>query len=295
MSRLRERLAKESLKRQAILLVIGLVAILWGGLRAAPVYAHQVAGFAAPTLVESASGPSLDALRRWLQGILRHEVAFFSIEEPGRVTGALREGRIDLALLDPGDYAALLGAAEIKPIASIWLPAHSAVIVARKAALGALSDLRGKKLALGTFDSAAGHLQPMALVARAGLDPRRDIITLHVAPTVGWRALNQGDVAALAMAYRQFLELAGLDRQRLRILARGEPLPPDVLVAGPHLDSAALSTLRTAIERSPEALANLLARALPWRYAEARIQLKVHKAQYGDLRQIHRPAVEDRR
>lgn len=87
----------------------------------------------------------------------------------------------------------------------------SHLVVAKSGPVHALSDLRGRKLGLGAWDSPQAHLIPRGLVRQAGLDPDADLDCRRFDLLVGkhgdhvggehdaFEALHAGEVDACAM------------------------------------------------------------------------------------------------
>lgn len=113
----------------------------------------------------------------------------------------------------------------------------SSVIVARRG-LSGIADLKGKRVAVGTRDSPHATLIPLELIARAGLEPGKDIEVIYFNAGAGKhgagiaderdaaKALMSGkaDACCLLDANRLLLAQEGiLPTASIQIVARTEP------------------------------------------------------------------------
>ena len=129
---------------------------------------------------------------------------------------------------------------------------RSVIVTLDSSPIHALSDLRGRTLALGDPRSFGSHFTPRALLWQAGLT---------LADLKDYAYLGRHERAALAVAHGDF-DAGGLRKEvaeiyldrGLRIVAETPLLPPHVIVARPGLAPALAEAVRSAlVEPAPEA------------------------------------------
>jgi ABC-type phosphate/phosphonate transport system substrate-binding protein len=113
-------------------------------------------------------------------------------------------------------------------------------------------DLKGKRFAVGSADSAQAALVPLQAVRDSGLDPERDLTLIRFDLDVGkhgdtgtselevLRALHAGEADAGAIGYVTWIreqELGRIDTARLRSVWTSEPYNHCNFTALPDLDS----------------------------------------------------------
>jgi phosphonate transport system substrate-binding protein len=119
------------------------------------------------------------------------------------------------------------------------------LIAARKAALGSAQALRGKRVAAIDPLSVTSLMLERWLVAEK-LDGAVEVLHLPSA-NAAVLALGRGDVAAMAVAQGQALDVPGLRADELEVVATlGSVLTP-CFVAHPRLGAAAIAALRQAL------------------------------------------------
>lgn len=185
----------------------------------------------------------------------------------------LPTGLYDLAVMTPAQYVRL---PEPRPSVLVVTvdeqdrAARPAVLlVAHDATLANVAELRGKHVAFGGADNARTHHAALQLLAEAGLkagDLKLDLpgALHHVADaSAALRELAAGQVAAAFIDLQDWEKLSteGTDKQpgqaQFRVLAQTLPVPSQVVVASPTLDTLTLSRLRQKLthlnEDYPEA------------------------------------------
>ena len=154
-----------------------------------------------------AAGPSVatiwDGMRAYFEeaGIPIVPVLFSSYDEQ---TEALFNRVIDIAWNGPVAYvrcAARSADCRVLAMRDVDVDCTTALIARRDSGIAGLSDLRGKRLALGDGGSRTGALLPLHYLRQAGLDTDRDLtLRSYAAGKVGdlevLRALHAGDADA---------------------------------------------------------------------------------------------------
>jgi phosphonate transport system substrate-binding protein len=116
------------------------------------------------------------------------------------------------------------------------------------------------KVAMDDVGSTSGHLCPAQLLADFGVDPLKDLDgTVHTTRQIAHEALKRGDVAAIGVNYTSWVngvrsKDTSLPPGSFRVIARSGDLPNDLLVAGAHVDAAAVGAIRQAMVGGKQAV-----------------------------------------
>jgi ABC-type phosphate/phosphonate transport system substrate-binding protein len=205
---------------------------------------------------------------------------------PIQLAPNLKLGFYDFALVSPACYAEMGDRESFEIVAAsvdeAGHAAHSAVlVVAADSELTDVADLRDKKVAFGRRDDARTHHAGLALLSKHGLE--KGDLSLSLLPVPGSlkhfseapelaRAVQNGDFDAGFIDEAVFEQLQCspasqhvLDRERLRVIARTEPVPDMLVIQSPKADPETVETvtefLLAAGQTHPEALRPLLCSA----------------------------------
>ena len=186
--------------------------------------------------------------RQTLAEVLQIPVEFYPVENYLAAAPAFLTNELDLAMAGPSEYLLLRARANSIPIVGVTRPNYYSLIMTRiDSGINSLADLKGKKIAMRTEGSTAGHIVPMKLLLDAGLAPQGDyeIVMLN---REGCDALRTGKVDAWTDSYSRYVEYVkepGLEGVEIQVIAVSENLPPDVFVANPSLGDSWLEELRS--------------------------------------------------
>lgn len=138
---------------------------------------------AAPALAQTRSPVTIgvsegaDRYRNYgpLEAQLRTSTAFAysfkRFDTPDDLVVALREKRVDLALLGPINYVRAHSAFGAVPIVTDGKSYRGMVIVTTGSQVQVLTDLTGKRIAFSYNQSMSGHLLPLLRLSRVGIRP----------------------------------------------------------------------------------------------------------------------------
>lgn len=231
-------------------------------LRLAPVLFVSLAALAAPAQAQSdlrfavTDVVGLETLQReWgpfqkaLESRTGQKIAFFAVNNRTAAAEALRAKRVDLVFTGPAEYVVLRARTDAVPVIALQrVDYYPNVVVRADSGITDVAGLKGKKVVFGPIGSTSRHLGPMQLLADLGLNPRYDVQPTHVNPNIGFEALKRGDVAAMGMNYTDLQKMRERDPATpYFVLARGRDLPLDLILAGSHVDKAAVDKVRRAI------------------------------------------------
>jgi phosphonate transport system substrate-binding protein len=188
------------------------------------------------------------------------DLKFFPVPNRTAAVEAMRSGRVDFVLTGPAEYVVMKTRANAKPLVGFSRPDYfTDIITLADSGITDLTQLKGKKVAMGPVGSTSKHLAPMQLFGDQGMDPRADIQVVHTSVKLGWEALKRGDVAAFATTDDKFMKLrakeSGFEPGAFRVIARSRDLPNDVLVARPDIDNSVLEKLRNTFKENSAELA----------------------------------------
>jgi len=168
---------------------------------------------------------------------------------------AARAGQIDVGFANPLIYVQLKKELLLDPLALASEPKAGSrfrgVIIARKdSAIRSIGDLRGKRLVFVEKSSAAGYIFQMMTLTSAGLDVKKDFITLPFAKKhdVVVKAVFNGAADAGGLREDDLEKLKGsLDLSQIRIVAYTDYYPNWPLFAAPTLRKELSEKLRQAL------------------------------------------------
>lgn len=189
------------------------------------------------------------------------DVQFFPVSNRTVAGEALRAKEVEFVLTGPSEYVIYQSRVKITPVVAFSRADYfSAIIVRQDSGIRSVEELKGKRIAFSDIGSTSAHIGPSLLLAQGGLDPAKDIEAAHLSKQVGYTALKRGDVAAWGMLHSNYTRLRDNDPEvnsgTFRVIARGQDLPNDVIVAGEHVDKDVIERFREAF-RNPETAAKL--------------------------------------
>lgn len=190
-----------------------------------------------------------------------HQIAFFPVASRIAAATALQAKQVDFVLTGPAEYVVLKKKTDAYPVVGFSRPDYFGVLVAlADGPVRTLADLRGGKVAVGSFGSTSKHLAPCQIIKDAGIDPLKELELVHTQYPVAWEALKRGEILALGITNDKFLKMrekeaeAGMPPGSFLVIGRGPDLPNDLLLAGRHVDSALVETVRSAFTSHSDAL-----------------------------------------
>jgi phosphonate transport system substrate-binding protein len=190
------------------------------------------------------------------------ELRFFPVASRTAAVEAVNARRVDFVLTGPAEYVVFRARSpSIQPLIGFQRVDYFANIVVRADSPYQLpADLKGQRVAFQDIGSTSRHLGPAQLLADHGIDPRRDVRTLHASVNVMIEALRRGDVAAIGINHFDIVRIRERHPElKIRVIARGRDLPPDILLAGGHVDEAVAARVREAFLRHEQALVEAIA------------------------------------
>ncbi len=169
------------------------------------------------------------------------------------VVEAMCNGAADIAWYGPASYlqARERGCAELLALAvrkggSVY---YSGVFARTDRGIDTLSDLKGKRVALGDVNSTSSFNVPVAMMIEAGVDPSRDLGGINLAGSHAnvLSALSEGLVDAGGASFDSFekaVNSKAIDPSMIKIVVKSLPLPYPPLAIHPGVEAGIKATLR---------------------------------------------------
>jgi phosphonate transport system substrate-binding protein len=192
------------------------------------------------------------------------DVDFLPVPNRTAAVEAMRSKKVDFVLTGPAEYVVFRTRSNALPVIGFSRPDYfTDIIVLADSKVQSVSDLKGKKVALGSVGSTSKHLAPMQVIRDYGLDPLTDIQVVHTSIKLGWEALKRGDVAAMGTTNDKFLKMRENDRDMepgaFRVIARSRDLPNDVLLVHPDINQKIVENIRQSfLDHSDELVKAIL-------------------------------------
>ncbi|WP_454743217.1 phosphate/phosphite/phosphonate ABC transporter substrate-binding protein [Cupriavidus necator] len=173
----------------------------------------------------------------------------------GAVVEAMCNGAADIAWYGPASYlqARARGCAELLALAvrdgqSVY---YSGIFARADAGISRISDLKGKKIALGDVNSTSSFNVPVAMMLSSGIRPASDAAAISMAGSHAnvLKALAEGLVDAGGASFDSFEKAANakaIDPSRIKVVAKSAPIPYPPLAMHPKLSDGVKARLRDA-------------------------------------------------
>lgn len=225
---------------------VGLVMAMLAG----PAAAQTPLRFGAVSYVKSETRASLEPIAKFLDDQLPQKVQLVLYPGYNDILVALASDSLDLALLTPVVYLTAQENLGVQPLAYGVYPSgkftYQGVVLAKKdSAVKKLEDLKGKKVGFVDLFSASGYVVPKLMLEEAGIGAKsvEDVFLGNHLDVL--KAVDAGEVVAGA-TYDLVFAQADL-KQKLedyQVLAKSDPIPTDVMVAGPKTSAELTAKLK---------------------------------------------------
>ncbi|WP_052506986.1 phosphate/phosphite/phosphonate ABC transporter substrate-binding protein [Desulfonatronovibrio magnus] len=242
-----------------IVMVMVLVAVLFTPVKSKA----DVSGVCPATLRFADTGiEGLEELRRafgqfidTMEKVLKVEVQFFPVGHRTAAVNALRFEQVDIVMAGPSEYVAIESRIPgNKPIISISRPSYASIFIApENSGINSLQDLRGKRVAMKDVGSTTGHIIPSYMLIQEGFNLDRDVTILNI-DGARFEALIAGDVHAVGTGVRDWEPFINRAGGGFKIIAQSDPMPDDVILAGPHISKECVAGLKDAMMSNADTL-----------------------------------------
>jgi phosphonate transport system substrate-binding protein len=221
------------------------------------------------------------------------DVDFLPVPNRTAAVEAMRSKKVDFVLTGPAEYVVFRTRTNAVPIIGFSRPDYfTDIIVLADSKVQSVSDLKGKKVALGSVGSTSKHLAPMQVLRDYGLDPLTDIQVVHTSIKLGWEALKRGDVAAMGTTNDKFMKMREKDNDlepgAFRVIARSRDLPNDVLLVHPDIDQKIVENIRQSfLDHSEELVKAILKGEDNQKYSGMKFLPDVQDSDYNYVRAMY--------
>lgn len=232
-----------------------------------------------------------EPFRASLSEILGVPVEFFPVENYFAAAAALQSDSVDLVWSGPAEYVIINARTNAVPIIGITRPDYFTVLGVRAdSGIKSVADLRGKTLDVRKEGSTSSHLGAIKLLIDAGLDPQTDV-NIIMSGEYSLKGLQAGEADAIALnphRYRELLAEVGASEADYPLIASGDPLPSDVIMASSHLEEGQRNEIQARILASSQALMDsiLSVETIGFRFAGATLDA-TGDADYDMIRQAY--------
>lgn len=185
--------------------------------------------------------------RQVLSQVLGSQVEFFPVDNYFKAVAALNTHEVDLVWAGPSEYVVIKARSNAIPMIGIKRVNYYTVMVVRKdSGIKSLTDLKGKTIDFEHNGSTSTHIGGVKLLIDAGLNPQTDFKFI-MSEDDSLIPLMRKTVDACSRnpyRYQAALEKDGLSYTNFPIIAKGQPLPNDVLIMGSHIKLELINHIR---------------------------------------------------
>lgn len=230
-------------------------------------------------------GPFKDAFEK-ASGL---QVEFFPVSGRTVAVEAMAAEQVDFVLTGPAEYVVFNARLKSQPVVSWNRPDYySQIVVLDGSAAKAPADLKGSKISFGEIGSTSQHLSPATLLREGGLEYGSDYEPVFLKLNVAVEAMVKGDVAAIGM------NRTHLDRitkkfpdQKFRVIAKGNELPNDILLASASVKPEIVDAVRKAFaDHGADILAAVTTSEENAKYVGGSFTARVTDKDYDSVRQM---------
>ena len=219
---------------------------------------------------------------------------FFPVPNRTAAVEAMKSKKVDFVLTGPAEYVVFKKLTGAKQVVGFGRPDYFAtVIVMADSGISSIKQLKGKKVALGSIGSTSKHLAPMQIMTDNGLNPLKDIKTLHTNYKIQWKALKRGDISAIGITSDKFMKFRAAEKElepaAFKVIGRSMDLPNDVLLVGTHISDDVVKKYKNIFLNNQEALAKaMLAGEDNKKYKGMKFIANVKDSDYNYVRSMYK-------
>jgi phosphonate transport system substrate-binding protein len=209
-----------------------------------------------------ADGGTEDGTKKDFQPVFDAISKFYNIkfdikvgQSYGAVVEAMCNGAADIAWFGPASYmqahnrgCADLLALAVKNDQSIY---YSGIFARKDANINSITDLKGKKIALGDVNSTSSFNVPVAMMLANGVNPAKDAAVINMAGSHAnvLKALSEGLVDAGGASfdsYEKAVNQKAIDPSKIKVVMKSAPIPNPPLAVHPELSKELKAKLKFA-------------------------------------------------
>ncbi len=217
------------------------------------------------------------------------KVEFFPVSGRTVAVEAMAADQIDFVLTGPAEYVVFNARLDAQPVVTWVRPDYySTVVVLEDSPVKTPADLKGQIISFGEIGSTSQHLGPVDLLAKAGLTYAVDYQPVFLNRNVAVEALIKGEIAGIGLNRTHLDSITGkFPDQKFRVLAKGDQLPDDILLASAKVPPEVVETVRrTFADHGAEILEALTSTEENAKYIGGRFNPTVTDADYDVVRKM---------
>lgn len=271
------------------LLTSGLFAL--GLITAAPLAAQETIRFAVTDIdgleaLQREMGPFKEAFEA-ASGL---KVEFFPVSGRTVAVEAMAADQVDFVLTGPAEYVVFNARLDAQPVVTFKRPDYySNVVVLDQSPVQTPADLKGMKISFGEIGSTSQHLGPVDILSKAGLVYAVDYEPVFLNRNVAVEALIAGDIGAIGLNRTHIDSITEkFPDQKFRVVAKGEQLPDDILLASSKVPAEVVDVVRkTFAENSDTLLAAVTSTEENAKYIGGAFNATVKDSDYDVVRKMY--------
>ncbi|MBL9075624.1 PhnD/SsuA/transferrin family substrate-binding protein [Tabrizicola sp.] len=217
------------------------------------------------------------------------KVEFFPVSGRTVAVEAMAADQIDFVLTGPAEYVVFNARLDAQPVVTWVRPDYySTVVVLEDSPVKTPADLKGQIISFGEIGSTSQHLGPVDLLAKAGLTYAVDYQPVFLNRNVAVEALIKGEIAGIGLNRTHLDSITGkFPDQKFRVLAKGDQLPDDILLASEKVPPEVVETVRrTFADHGAEILEALTSTEENAKYIGGTFNPTVTDADYDVVRKM---------
>lgn len=217
------------------------------------------------------------------------KVEFFPVSGRTVAVEAMAADQIDFVLTGPAEYVVFNARLDAQPVVTWVRPDYySTVVVLEDSPVKTPADLKGQIISFGEIGSTSQHLGPVDLLAKAGLTYAVDYQPVFLNRNVAVEALIKGEIAGIGLNRTHLDSITGkFPDQKFRVLAKGDQLPDDILLASAKVPPEVVETVRrTFADHGAEILEALTSTEENAKYIGGTFNPTVTDADYDTVRKM---------
>ena len=217
------------------------------------------------------------------------KVEFFAVSGRTVAVEAMAADQVDFVLTGPAEYVVFNARLDAQPVVVWDRPDYYSMLVVLDASpVQTPADLKGQKISFGEIGSTSQHLGPVTLLSAAGLTYATDYEPVFLNRNVAVEALIAGEIGAIGLNRTHVESITDkFPDQKFRIIAKGDELPSDVLLASADVAPAVIEAVRkTFIDHGDEILAAVTATEANAKFVGGGFNATVTDADYDVVRKM---------
>ena len=218
------------------------------------------------------------------------KVEFFPVSGRTVAVEAMAADQVDFVLTGPAEYVVFNARLDAQPVVTFKRPDYySTVVVLDASPVQTPADLKGMKISFGEIGSTSQHLGPVDLMSKAGMTYSVDYEPVFLNRNVAVEALIAGEIGGIGLNRTHIDSItAKFPDQKFRVVAKGDQLPDDILLASPKVAPEVVDTVRkTFAEQGDVLLAAITATEENAKYIGGSFNAAVTNADYDVVRKMY--------